>query len=165
MFDAPTLALADEVGQRLRAGGRVLATAESCTGGLVAGAITAIAGSSTWFDRGFVTYSNEAKMDQLLVSSTTLDAYGAVSEQTAHEMALGALKASGATVAVSTTGIAGPGGATVGKPVGMVCFAWVWDSPEGMCSRTVTEIFPGDRSEVREASVLMALRGLLAVPA
>lgn len=165
MFDAPTLALAEEVGQRLRVVGRVLATAESCTGGLVAGAITAIAGSSEWFDRGFVTYSNEAKMDELEVGSTTLDAYGAVSEQTAREMALGAMRASGATVAVSTTGIAGPGGATVGKPVGMVCFAWVWDSPEGVCSRTVTEVFPGDRGQVRQASVLTALRGLLAVPA
>jgi nicotinamide-nucleotide amidase len=164
MFDVPTLALAEEVGRRLGMGGRVLATAESCTGGLVAGAITAIAGSSAWFERGFVTYSNEAKMDELEVGSLTLDAYGAVSEQTAREMALGALHASGASVAVSTTGIAGPDGATPGKPVGMVCFAWVWDSPEGLCSRTVTEIFPGDRAAVREASVVTALRGLLLVP-
>lgn len=164
MFDMAVLALAQRAGQQLKVGGRTLATAESCTGGLVAGAITAIAGSSEWFDRGFVTYSNQAKRDELAVSALTLDAYGAVSEKTAREMAVGAMRASGATVALSTTGIAGPGGAVPGKPVGTVCFAWAWDGPEGLCWRTETVVFDGDRTQVRHGAVLKALTGLLDVP-
>lgn len=165
MFDPKTLILAEQVVKRLSVGGRVLATAESCTGGLVAGAITAIAGSSACFDRGYVTYSNDAKSQEIGVREDTLKAHGAVSEATALEMAIGALEGSQANVAVSTTGIAGPGGATEGKPVGMVCFAWAWESPEGRCTRMLTDVFPGDRTDVREAAVQVALRGLLDMPA
>ena len=114
--------LAKKVGERLKAAGAQLVTAESCTGGWVAQAVTAVAGSSAWFERGFVTYSNAAKQELLGVSKKTLEAHGAVSEETAGEMAAGALNAFGADVAVSTTGIAGPDGGTPEKPVGYVCF-------------------------------------------
>src|SRR3954469_11316719 len=134
------------------------ATAESCTGGLVAGAITDIAGSSAWFERGFVTYSNDAKMELLGVLKATLDAHGAVSEPTAREMAEGALLHSRAQLAVAITGVAGPGGGTVDKPVGMVCFAW---SGLGVPTVAVTKRFAGNRAGVRRAAVLAALEGLL----
>lgn len=165
MFQPITLVLAEQVVKRLSVGGRMLATAESCTGGLVAGAITAIAGSSVCFDRGYITYSNDAKMQEIGVRDDTLATHGAVSEATALEMAIGALEGSQANVAVSTTGIAGPGGATPGKPVGMVCFAWAWESAEGRCTRVLTDVFPGDRTDVRDAAVQVALRGLLDIPA
>ena len=116
-------ALAGEVGRRLLARGEELAAAESCTGGWVAQAVTAVAGSSAWFDRGFVTYSNEAKHDFLGVKTQTLDTFGAVSKETALAMATGAVKKAKTDLAVSITGIAGPGGATPGKPVGLVHFA------------------------------------------
>src|SRR3954470_19997379 len=102
----------------------MMATAESCTGGLIAGAITDIAGSSGWFERGFVTYSNEAKIEMLGVHPETIDAHGAVSEQTAAEMARGVVTRSRADIAVAVTGVAGPDGGTAQKPVGMVCFGW-----------------------------------------
>src|SRR5687768_7710588 len=102
----------------------MLVTAESCTGGWVAQAVTSVAGSSDWFERGFVTYSNDAKHDLLGVRKKTLDAHGAVSEETAREMAQGALARSKGTLAVAITGVAGPGGGSREKPVGMVCFAW-----------------------------------------
>jgi len=121
MSDIPALATA--LGDALRARGWTVATAESCTGGLVAGAITEVAGSSEWFDRGFVTYSNDAKVALLGVPPALIDQYGAVSEQVARAMAEGALAHSRADAAVAITGIAGPGGATPGKPVGMVCIA------------------------------------------
>ncbi|MDX3904797.1 MAG: CinA family protein [Pigmentiphaga sp.] len=161
MFDDESMALSAEVGRVLLARGQMLAAAESCTGGLVAGLVTAVAGSSAWFDRGFVTYTNAAKMAQLGVAPATLAAHGAVSEETAGEMAAGALRAAGAQVAVSTTGIAGPGGATPGKPVGMVCFGWAWAGDDGVRVRTATHLLKGDRAEVRMQAVQIALRGLL----
>jgi nicotinamide-nucleotide amidase len=135
----------------------MLATAESCTGGWVAEAVTSVAGSSGWFERGFVTYSNAAKRENLGVSRRTLLRHGAVSEQTAREMARGALNNSRADIAVSITGIAGPGGAVPGKPVGTVCFAWA----QGRKIRSETKRFSGGRSRVRRQSVVHALRGVL----
>jgi nicotinamide-nucleotide amidase len=161
------ISLADEherramaLGAALRARGWLCATAESCTGGLVAGAITTIAGSSEWFDRGFVTYSNEAKIAMLRVPPATIAAHGAVSEATARAMAAGALAASSAHIAVAVTGIAGPGGAVPGKPVGTVCFAWASRDIE---PRVETHHLPGDRAAVRQASVTLALDGLIAL--
>ena len=150
--------LAADLGQRLIARGWRVATAESCTGGLVAGAVTAIAGSSDWFDRGFVTYSNEAKVESLGVPPATIAAHGAVSEQTAVAMAKGALAHSAATIAVGVTGIAGPGGGTPTKPVGMVCIAWSHRDHDVVVA---THQLPGDRAEVRHAAVAIALRGLI----
>jgi nicotinamide-nucleotide amidase len=155
----PTLyELARKVGARLKAAGILLACAESCTGGWVAQTITAVAGSSDWFDRGFVTYSNAAKQEMLDVRSATLDRYGAVSEETARAMAQGALAHSRAGVALAITGVAGPTGGTPAKPVGMVCFAWALR--DGACdSRTLH--FAGDREQVRRQSVIAALEGVL----
>jgi nicotinamide-nucleotide amidase len=152
-------ALAAELGVDLVERKALCATAESCTGGLVAGAITEIAGSSGWFDRGFITYSNEAKMEVLGVPEATLERYGAVSEATARAMAEGAVARSRATIAVAVTGVAGPGGGSPEKPVGMVCFAW---ARSGAPTVAATRHFPGDRQAVREASVAVALEGLLA---
>jgi nicotinamide-nucleotide amidase len=151
--------LAVRLGRALEARGWTVATAESCTGGLVAGAITAVAGSSAWFDRGFVTYSNDAKVELLGVSAATLAAAGAVSEDTAREMAAGALAASGADLVVAVTGIAGPSGGTPDKPVGLVCFAW---ARRGGVPEARTARFAGDRAAVREGAVAAALEGLLA---
>jgi len=150
--------LAAELGRRMLALHWRIATAESCTGGLVAGAITTIAGSSDWFDRGFVTYSNDSKRDLLGVADAMLREHGAVSEPTAIAMAEGALIHSDATLAVSITGVAGPGGGTPSKPVGMVCFAW---ARRGDATISATHHLAGDRAEVRHASVVIALRGLL----
>ena len=149
--------LAKQVGERLKAAGAQLVTAESCTGGWVAQAVTAVAGSSNWFERGFVTYSNDAKRELLGVSRETLEAHGAVSEETAREMADGALKKSKGTIALAVTGVAGPGGGTRDKPVGMVCFAWA----DGKKLRSETRRFSGDRDSVRRQSVIRALEGVL----
>ncbi len=151
-------ALARRVGEALEARGLMLAAAESCTGGGIAYTLTAIAGSSNWFERGFVTYSNEAKREVLGVPADTLAQYGAVSEQTARAMAEGALAHSRAQVALSVTGIAGPGGGTPQKPVGMVCFGWARADGETL---TATRHFPGDRAEVRRRSIETALQGVL----
>jgi nicotinamide-nucleotide amidase len=151
-------ALATLVGAKLKAKGLMLATAESCTGGWAAQVVTAIAGSSNWFERGFVTYSNAAKHEMLGVSERTLAAYGAVSEQTAQEMAAGALTHSHAHVALAITGIAGPSGGTPDKPVGTVCFGW---AEKGGNTSAVTHIFKGDREAVRRQSVITALQGVL----
>jgi nicotinamide-nucleotide amidase len=151
-------ALAAELGRRLAAKGQFAATAESCTGGLVAGAITAIAGSSGWFDRGFVTYTNAAKTEMLGVDAGLLERYGAVSEATAIAMAEGLLRASRADVAVAVTGIAGPAGGTPDKPVGTVCFAW---APRGGSTTATTHHFGGARDAVRESAVIVALQGLI----
>jgi len=140
--------LAAQVGAALKAEGLLLTTAESCTGGGIAHAVTEIAGSSEWFDRGFVTYSNAAKTEMLKVPETLLVRFGAVSEETAAAMAEGA---------VSVTGIAGPGGAVPGKPVGTVCFGW---SYRGKTS-TQRLVFAGDRHSVREQSVAHSLQVLL----
>jgi nicotinamide-nucleotide amidase len=134
-----------------------IATAESCTGGLVAGAITAVAGSSDWFDCGFVTYSNEAKIGQLGVPPRTIEQFGAVSEETALSMAEGALRASLAQWAVAVTGIAGPAGGTPDKPVGTVCFAWVGPGASKACRTCLG----GDRAGIRRESVRIALQGVL----
>jgi nicotinamide-nucleotide amidase len=161
MSDA-TLILARELGEALRKRNWMLGCAESCTGGLLAGSVTDIAGSSEWFDRGFVTYSNAAKMEQLRVGRDTLERFGAVSEETAMEMAAGVLGASPAMhFAISTTGIAGPGGATPGKPVGMVCFGFAQRAHDGLVTRAATHIFEGDRQQVRAASVVFALKTAL----
>jgi nicotinamide-nucleotide amidase len=151
-------ATAVRLGERLQGAGATLATAESCTGGLVAGAITDVAGSSGWFDRGFVTYSNAAKVAQLDVRPDTLARHGAVSEAVAREMVAGALARSDATWALAVTGIAGPGGATEGKPVGTVCFGW---GRRAGATETETRHFAGDRAAVRAASVAHALQGLV----
>jgi len=153
-----TLPLATELGRALAARGWFVATAESCTAGLIAGAITDVAGSSGWFDRGFVTYTNDAKIEMLGVAAATLAAHGAVSEPTAAEMAAGALARSRAGLAVAVTGVAGPSGGTAAKPVGMVCFAWA--RREGRVE-VMTRRFDGDRAAVRAASVVVALEGLL----
>ncbi len=153
-------ALAAELGGGLTARGWMLAGAESCTGGWAAQALTAVAGSSAWFERGFVTYSNQAKMELLGVQAATLDQFGAVSEETASEMARGVLAHSQAQVAFAITGIAGPTGGSPEKPVGTVCFAWALAGAEVEVERLV---FSGDRRAVRALSVRHAFRKLLAL--
>lgn len=149
--------LAERVGHALQAKGWLLATAESCTGGGTAQAITEIAGSSEWFDCGFVTYSNASKTELLDVPAAMIAQFGTVSEEVAGAMAEGALANSNAHVSLSTTGIAGPGGAVPGKPVGTVCFGW------SMEHHTHTErlVFSGDRQSVRQQTVVHSLKGLL----
>jgi nicotinamide-nucleotide amidase len=151
--------LALRIGTALKAAGVLLATAESCTGGWVAEVVTSVSGSSDWFDRGFVTYSNEAKHEMLDVAEATLAQFGAVSEETAREMAAGALARSRAGLAVAITGVAGPTGGTPQKPVGMVCFAWA-TRRGGVESETCR--FGGDRESVRRQSVVHALEGVAA---
>ena len=151
--------LAIRVGARLQSRNWMLATAESCTGGWVAASITAIAGSSAWFERGFVTYSNESKAEMLGVAPDLIERHGAVSEEVARAMAVGALRHGRAQIALSITGVAGPGGGTPDKPVGLVCFGWAI----GDLSQVVeTKRFSGDREAVRRASVIHALQGVLA---
>lgn len=157
-MDQEIVELARDIGQWLMQRQWMLATAESCTGGLVSAAITEIAGSSAWFDRGFVTYSNEAKTSQLGVSPLTLHAYGAVSEQTVREMLAGALANSLAQVAVAVSGVAGPGGGTAEKPVGTVCFGWITRGGSPAC---ITRHFLGDRAAVRWQATKLALTGIL----
>jgi len=147
-----------QLGQALKARGFMLAVAESCTGGMVAEAITSIAGSSSWFDRGFISYSNAAKIDMLDVSSKTLEVFGAVSEQTATEMAVGALVNSEAQITGSITGIAGPDGGSPEKPVGTVCFAWAGSNlPLTSC----THWFDGNRNSVRKQAAIFMMAGLI----
>lgn len=146
------------VGAALLAHQWQLATAESCTGGMVSAAVTEVAGSSAWFDRAFVTYSNEAKVGLLDVSPLTLHAHGAVSEQTVREMLAGALAHSVAHVAVAISGIAGPAGGTPEKPVGTVCFGW---QRRGLPPVCVTRHLEGDRGAVRRQSTRIALAGVL----
>ena len=149
--------LATKLGARLKRGNEMLATAESCTGGWAAQVVTSVAGSSAWFERGFVTYSNAAKEELLGVRPKTLQAHGAVSEETAREMAVGALERSRASVAVSITGVAGPAGGTPEKPVGTVCFAWA----RGGEVRSETRQLAGDRESIRRQSVIVALEGVM----
>ena len=150
--------LAIELGSTLQAHNLTLALAESCTGGLVAQTVTSVAGSSAWFDRGYVTYSNLAKIEMLGVRAETLEKFGAVSEQTATVMAHGALKHSHAQIAGSITGIAGPSGGTKEKPVGTVCFAWVGDKLS-LC--TTTKRFFGNREEIRQQAAIAWMAGLI----
>ena len=152
------LPLARRLGARLKKRRLRLVTAESCTGGWIAQAVTSVAGSSDWFDRGFVTYSNEAKKELLGVRASTLSRHGAVSEETAKEMAAGALARSRAQVAIAVTGIAGPGGGSRTKPVGTVCFAWAL---KRRAPASVVRRFPGNREGIRRRSVAFALQGLL----
>ncbi len=153
MIDDRVLAQAESLLSHLRARGWTIATAESCTGGLIAASLTAIAGSSDVVDRGFVTYSNAAKTTMLGVDAGLITAVGAVSEEVARAMAEGALARSDADVAVSVTGVAGPGGGSTAKPVGLVWFGLATKS--GVRSERI--VFPGDRTAVREATVAHAL--------
>ena len=156
--------LATTLGDSLRDRKLLLVTAESCTAGGVAYAVTQIAGASDWFERGFVTYSNEAKQQMLGVSASELSAHGAVSEPVARAMASGALGASRAQIAVAITGIAGPGGGSAHKPVGTVCFGWALQRP-GARARlwSATQHIDGDRAAVRTRAIIAALGGLLKV--
>jgi nicotinamide-nucleotide amidase len=158
MSDTELYALAERAGRALEQRGLMAATAESCTGGWVAEAMTAVPGSSAWFERGFVTYTYISKREMLGVLPETLNAHGAVSEAVVREMTAGALQASHAQVAVAVSGTAGPSGGTVEKPVGTVCFAW---QAEGRPARSVTVHFDGDREAVRRQSVAHALHGLI----
>jgi nicotinamide-nucleotide amidase len=160
VIDTELEALAADLGVALQRNGWLLATAESCTGGWLAQVATSVAGSSAWFDRGFVTYSNAAKQDMLGVRAETLARFGAVSEETAREMAQGALAHSAAQIAIAITGIAGPSGGTPEKPVGTVCFAWAL---AGQPCVSATRFFSGDRRQIRAASVGFALRQLQAL--
>ena len=150
--------LAARLGALLQANGQKMVAAESCTGGWVAQCMTAVAGSSDWFERGFVTYSNEAKQEMLGVTPETLFSHGAVSEPTAAAMACGALQRSHADWALAITGVAGPAGGSADKPVGTVCFAWA--GPDARCE-TKRCLFAGCREEIRAQSVAYALNGLL----
>ena len=150
--------LAAQVGAALHEQGLMLATAESCTGGGVATAVTEIAGSSAWFERGFVTYANQAKMDMLGVLPSTLLRYGAVSEATVREMVEGALQHSQAHIALAVSGIAGPGGGTPEKPVGTIWFAW---GIKGETSVALSYLLAGDRAEIRQQAVHIALQGVI----
>lgn len=157
MFSPELKALSEDIGALLLANKHVLTLAESCTGGLISALITNTAGSSAWFDSGLVTYSNQAKQDLLKVQQSALERYGAVSEQVAMEMALGALQQGRATIAASVTGIAGPDGGSATKPVGTVCFAW---TSEDLPSKTKTYLFQGSREQIREQSAIALLIGL-----
>ena len=150
--------LAAQVGALLKAHGLMLATAESCTGGGVAQAITDVSGSSAWFERGFITYSNLAKQQMLRVSEETLKQHGAVSEATVREMVAGALANSAAQVALAVTGIAGPDGGTADKPVGTVWFAC---GIKGGATHSQRHQIGGDRAEVRAQAVQIALQGVV----
>ena len=164
--------LSQQVGEVLLKAGATLSSAESCTGGLVASTVIDTAGSSQWFERGFVTYTNQAKMDVLHVSAQTLATYGAVSEQTAAEMVLGVLANINTSAfyaqraeqwAVSTTGVAGPCGCIVTKPVGMVCFGFARQKPGQSAElvQTSTQYFNGTRTQIRQQAVAYVLRELM----
>ena len=150
--------LAQRLGASLSARGLMLTTAESCTGGWASTAVTAVAGSSAWFERGFVTYSNAAKQEMLGVGAETLAAHGAVSEAVVKEMAEGAIARSGAQASLAISGIAGPGGGSATKPAGLVCLAW---AVQGAETRARCLQCQGGREDVRRQAVVLALEGLL----
>lgn len=150
--------LVDQIGDKLKHEKNFLTVAESCTAGGLAYAITGVPGTSAWFDRGFVVYSNEAKQEMLNVNADTIASYGAVSQHTAREMAEGAIKNSKASVSISVTGIAGPAGGTVEKPVGTVWFGW---AKKGQATLTKVNVFAGDRKTIREQAIEFALQELL----
>lgn len=158
MIDQLLYELAAQAGRALEAKALVLTTAESCTGGWIGEAVTMVPGSSAWYDRGFITYTNRAKQQMLGVKAATLRDHGAVSEETVREMVAGALAASSAQIAVAVSGVAGPAGGTADKPVGTVCIAW---ARAGGAVRAETRHFAGDRNAVRRSSVLRALEGVL----
>ncbi len=161
--DTTLLSLAEKVGQFLKDTGRHMVTAESCTGGWIAKALTDVPGSSDWFDCGYITYNNAAKLSMLGVSPKALETDGAVSESVVSDMAQGALARSGVHVAVACSGIAGPTGAVPGKPVGTVWLAW--SAKQGDDIKTITRLaaFSGDRESIRRQTVRAALEGLLYV--
>ena len=160
MLPDSTLNEAESLLDACRAKGIMVATAESCTGGLIAAALTAIAGSSDVVDRGFVTYSNQAKNEMIGVPMPMIESFGAVSEPVAAAMAEGALARSRATIAVSVTGVAGPGGGSAEKPVGLVCFGL---ARTGAPAVTERHVFPGDRAQIRAATVAHAFKMIRAV--
>ena len=159
-MDTELVTLADHLGHDLKQAGRSVATAESCTGGWLGAVLTSIPGSSLWYERGFVSYSNMAKREMLGVKTETLTRHGAVSEQTARAMAEGALAHSHADLTVAITGIAGPAGGTPEKPVGTVCFAW---AARKQPTQSRTQRFSGDREAVRRQAIKAALEGLSAL--
>jgi nicotinamide-nucleotide amidase len=161
--DLELRALAVELAERLGSRGHTLVTAESCTGGWVGKVLTDIAGSSAWYRGGVVSYSNELKMALLGVRAETLATHGAVSAETAREMALGALERLGGTHALAVTGIAGPDGGTPTKPVGLVWFGWVWRDGREVRAMVAEERFAGDREAIRRLAVARSLRGVLHV--
>jgi len=156
-MESELFVLAEQLGRLLKAGGKIVATAESCTGGWIAQTITDVPGSSSWFDRGFVTYSNTSKVQMLGVNPGTLEKYGAVSVETAAEMAAGALTYSEADVAVAVTGIAGPDGGTPDKPVGTVFIAW---TDKNGVAKVVKKQFTGNRHQIRAQTVKSAVEGI-----
>jgi len=157
-MDKEITELADQLGKALKAKSMSCATAESCTGGGIAQAITEISGSSAWFDRGFVTYSNLAKVEMLKVNQATLDKEGAVSEEVASQMVKGALDNSNADIAVSVTGIAGPAGGSEQKPVGTVYIACGMKDQKIVCNK---HVFSGNRATIRQQTVIFALKSCL----
>lgn len=159
MTDSELTDLAARLGEALKQRKMLLATAESCTGGWIGQVITSVPGSSHWYDRGFITYTNTAKREMLGVKTDTLARFGAVSEQTVRAMAEGALANSQARIALAVSGIAGPGGGSEGKPVGQVCLAWAREGADTVSER---QQFSGDREAVRRQAVVRALEGLLA---
>ena len=152
--------IVEQISEQLLKNKKRLTVAESCTGGWIAKVLTDLAGSSAWFERGFVTYSNDAKQEMLGVNKSTIEAYGAVSQETVNEMALGALKNSHADYSVSVSGIAGPSGGSVDKPVGLVWFAWAHADKVIFSEQ---QIFKGDRDGVREQAVIYTLKRLLTI--
>ncbi len=154
--------LVKNIAEWLLARRQMLATAESCTGGLIAAACTDLAGSSAWFERGFVTYSNAAKTELLGVDAALIESHGAVSEPVVRAMALGALARSRAQLSLAVTGVAGPSGGSATKPVGTVWLAWAWQDNTGKAQvRSEHQLFRGDRANIRQATVRRALEGLL----
>jgi nicotinamide-nucleotide amidase len=159
--DVELTRLAIRVGEQLLASGRRLTTAESCTGGWIAKALTDVPGSSEWFETGYVAYSNAAKTALLGVLPAEISAHGAVSEPVVKAMAMGALERAGADIAVAVSGIAGPDGGTLGKPVGTVWIAWAWRRGKAMHSKARLKVFKGERESVRRKAVADALSGVL----
>ncbi|MEI8208939.1 MAG: CinA family protein [Methylococcales bacterium] len=156
-MDNELFEISQQLGRLLQSKDKKISTAESCTGGWISQIITDVPGSSAWFDRGFVTYSNAAKMQMLGVKPETLDAFGAVSAQTATEMANGALQNSDADCAIAVTGIAGPTGGTTTKPVGTVFIAWAYKNQE---TTVIKKRFTGNRFKIRQQTVKLALEGV-----
>jgi len=160
-MDNELFGIAEQLGRLLKSKNKKIVTAESCTGGWIAQTITEISGSSGWFDRGFVTYSNAAKIQMLGVKPSTLEKYGAVSAETAQEMVTGALVNSDADCAVAVTGIAGPDGGTEEKPVGTVFIAWKWKNGN---TEVLKKQFSGTRHQIRAQTVKIAIEGYLKNP-